>query len=132
RLDPDLREKSYGDAEGRPQSWLDDRFVPPPESGDRMHHDEGIPGAEMIWDLAVRAYAAMERVEQSPSAHVVVVSHGGTSTFLVAAWIGIPLEAAGLVNFRFSPGGISVLRQDDYFHHHQVSELNDTRHIAAP
>ncbi|URN11279.1 histidine phosphatase family protein [Streptomyces radiopugnans] len=26
-----LREKSYGEAEGRPQEWLDRRFVPPPK-----------------------------------------------------------------------------------------------------
>ena len=29
-LDPRLREKSYGEAGGRPQSWVDARFVPPP------------------------------------------------------------------------------------------------------
>lgn len=45
-LDPRLREKSYGEAEGRPQSWLDDRFVVPPASGNRLAHDEGLPGAE--------------------------------------------------------------------------------------
>src|SRR5688572_14419516 len=26
----DLREKSYGIAGGKPQQWLDDRFIPPP------------------------------------------------------------------------------------------------------
>ncbi|UUI65484.1 histidine phosphatase family protein [Cellulomonas wangsupingiae] len=29
-LDPRLREKSYGEAGGRPQAWLDARLVPPP------------------------------------------------------------------------------------------------------
>ncbi|MES4906945.1 MULTISPECIES: histidine phosphatase family protein [unclassified Streptomyces] len=33
-LDRRLREKSYGEAEGRPQEWLDRRFVPPPAAGD--------------------------------------------------------------------------------------------------
>ncbi|MDX3538970.1 histidine phosphatase family protein [Streptomyces sp. MB09-01] len=32
-LDRRLREKSYGEAEGRPQEWLDRRFVPPPADG---------------------------------------------------------------------------------------------------
>jgi probable phosphoglycerate mutase len=41
-----LREKSYGAAGGRPRAWLDQRFVPPPATWDRMQHDEGIPGAE--------------------------------------------------------------------------------------
>ncbi|WP_405160850.1 histidine phosphatase family protein [Nocardia sp. NBC_01499] len=41
-LDRRLREKSYGEAEGRPQAWLDQWFVPPPVAGDRMGHDEGV------------------------------------------------------------------------------------------
>ncbi|WP_326554230.1 histidine phosphatase family protein [Micromonospora sp. NBC_01813] len=53
-LDADLREKSYGEAGGRPQEWLDERFMPPPAAGERMRHDEGVPGAETKWDLAVR------------------------------------------------------------------------------
>lgn len=129
-VDPDLREKSYGEAGGKPQSWLDERFVPPPEVGERMRHDEGIAGAETKWDLGVRAYAAMERIQRSAAEHVVAVSHGGTSTFLLAAWIGMPIEAAGLVSFRFNSGGISLLRKDDFFHSHQISELNNIRHLA--
>ncbi len=44
RLDPRLREKSYGVAGGRAQSWLDARFVPPPAAGDRLGHHEGVEG----------------------------------------------------------------------------------------
>ncbi len=44
--DPGLREKSYGVAEGQPQTWLDDRFIFPPAHGERLNHDEGIAGAE--------------------------------------------------------------------------------------
>ena len=32
RADERLREMSYGDAGGRPQAWLDERFVPAPSS----------------------------------------------------------------------------------------------------
>lgn len=128
-VDPDLREKSYGEAGGKPQAWLDARFVPPPATGERMRHDEGIEGAETKWDLAVRAYAAMERVCRSTAEWHVVLTHGGTATFLLAAWIGMPIEAAGLVNFRFTSGGISVLTEDDYFGNHRISELNDVRHL---
>ena len=47
-LDRRLREKSYGEAEGGPQEWLDRRFVPPPAEGDRMGHHEGLPGADWV------------------------------------------------------------------------------------
>lgn len=58
RIDPDLREKSYGDAEGRPKAWLQERQLPLPDQGERLRHDDGIAGAETRMDLAQRAYAA--------------------------------------------------------------------------
>ena len=129
-LDADLREKSYGNAGGRPQAWLDERFIPPPAVGERMRHDEGVPGAETKWELAVRAYAALGRILQSRVEHQVVVTHGGTATFLLAAWIGMPIDAAGLVGFRFSSGGITLLCEDDYFHSRRVVQLNDLGHLT--
>ncbi|MFF3149187.1 histidine phosphatase family protein, partial [Streptomyces sp. NPDC057927] len=39
-----LLEKSCGKAVGKPQEWLDRRFVPPPAVGERMDHDEGVEG----------------------------------------------------------------------------------------
>lgn len=55
---PDLREKSYGEAGGRRQAWLDERFVPPPATGERMDHDKRIPGAETKLELATRRSTA--------------------------------------------------------------------------
>ncbi|CAA9324912.1 MAG: Phosphoglycerate mutase [uncultured Nocardioidaceae bacterium] len=126
-----LREKSYGMAEGRAQSWLDERFVPPPPTGDRMHHHEGIAGAETRHELASRVYDALGSVLGSPCAHQVIVTHGFALTFVVAAWIGLPLDAAGHVGFRSHSGGITVLEQDDYFHNRAVVTLDDTSHLAA-
>jgi 2,3-bisphosphoglycerate-dependent phosphoglycerate mutase len=128
--DADLREKSYGEAGGRPQAWLDERFLPPPAVGERMRHDEGVGGAETKWELAVRAYAALERILRTGVENQVAVTHGGTATFLIAAWIGMPIDAAGFVNFRFSSGGITLLREDDVFHNRQVAVLDDVGHLT--
>ncbi|MEO6089708.1 MAG: histidine phosphatase family protein [Umezawaea sp.] len=129
-IDGDLREKSYGEAEGRPQAWLRERAVPLPESGERLRHDEGIAGAETRMDLARRAYDAMARVQTSPGEHQVIVTHGGTITLLIAAWIGMPIDAAGRVHFKASSGSISVLRKDSRNYSHQVVELNDVNHLT--
>ncbi|MFD3707063.1 histidine phosphatase family protein [Nocardia sp. NPDC058658] len=128
-LDARLREKSYGEAGGRPQQWLDARFVPPPLVGDRMRHDEGIPGAETKAVFAQRIYAAMDSIVASTCRHQVVVTHGGSLTFVIAAWIGMPIESAGYAAFRATPGGITELREDDFFHNRQVVHLDDTRHL---
>ncbi|NEC12164.1 histidine phosphatase family protein [Streptomyces sp. SID8014] len=118
-----LREKSYGEAEGRPQEWLDRRFVPPPPVGERMDHDEGIAGAETKAAFARRVHAAMDDILRGPAGHQVVVTHGGSLTWVVAAWIKLPLAAAGHVSFRAAPGSITTLHEDDYFHNRQVLAL---------
>ncbi|SHH14380.1 histidine phosphatase family protein [Streptoalloteichus hindustanus] len=129
-LDPRLREKSYGEAEGRPQEWLDRRFVPPPATGDRMGHDEGLPGAETRGVFARRIYAAVDAVLESRCEHQIVVTHGFALTFVVASWIGMPVESASHVSFRAASGSITVLHEDDFFRNRQVVSLGDTGHLA--
>ncbi|MFI2234631.1 histidine phosphatase family protein [Nocardia testacea] len=127
--DERLREKSYGEAGGRPRQWFERRFVPPPAIGERMAHDEGIPGAETRAVFARRVYAAVHTVLGSRCANQVIVTHGGTLTFVLAAWIGMPLEAAGYLAFHAPSGSITELREDDFFHNRRVESLGDTRHL---
>ena len=129
-LDDRLREKSYGEAGGRPQRWLDDRFRPPPPVGDRMNHDEGIPGAETKAALAHRIYTVMDDILTSDCRHQVIVTHGGALTFVLTSWIRMPLESAGYAHFHATPGGITELREDPYFHNRRIHTLDDTRHLA--
>ncbi|WP_063046832.1 histidine phosphatase family protein [Nocardia pseudovaccinii] len=129
-LDPRLREKSYGEAEGKPRQWLDQRFVRPPLVGERMGHDEGIPGSETIAAFAQRVYAAMDAIRQRHCDRQIVVTHGGAITFVVAAWTMLPIESLGYARFHAAPGSITELREDDYFHNRQVVSLGDTRHLT--
>ncbi|MFI1335744.1 histidine phosphatase family protein [Streptomyces sp. NPDC020845] len=130
-LDRRLREKSYGEAEGRPREWLDRRFVPPPAAGDRMGHHEGLRGAETRGECARRVYAAMDEALRRPCEHQIVVTHGFALTFVVAAWIKMPFESLGSVSFRAPSGSITVLREDDFFHNRQVVSLGDTSHLDS-
>jgi 2,3-bisphosphoglycerate-dependent phosphoglycerate mutase len=130
-LDSRLREKSYGDAEGRPQAWLDERFSPPPAEGDRMGHHEGVPGAETKAVFAKRIYEAMDSVLDDPGEHQIVVTHGFAVTFVLASWIRMPIDSLGYANFRAPSGSITTLREDDYFHNRQVVTLGDTSHLGA-
>jgi probable phosphoglycerate mutase len=129
-LDPDLREKSFGEAEGKPRAWLRERSIPLPDEGERLDHDEGIPGAETRWQLAERCYRAMDRIMRSGEEDQVVVTHGGPITLLIAAWIGMPIEAAGRVQFPTASGSITVLRKDPRNFSHQLARLNDVSHLV--
>ncbi|WP_405676610.1 histidine phosphatase family protein [Streptomyces sp. NBC_01511] len=130
-LDPRLREKSYGEAGGKPQEWLDRRFVPPPAVGERMDHDEGVAGAETKAEWARRVYAAMDAILRSPCEQQIIVTHGGSLTYVVASWIRMPIESAGYASFRAPSGSITTLREDDFFHNRQVAGLGDTRHLDS-
>ena len=126
---PDLREKSYGEAGGKPQAWLDERFVFPPPAGNRLDHWEGVPGAESRRELATRIYRAVDHILASSCSHQVIVTHGGALTFIVAAWIKMPLEDAGYIHLRSSSGGITHLLADDRYHDRGIVKLNDTDHL---
>lgn len=127
---PDLRERSYGDAEGRPQSWLDERFVPAPKVGNRLDHRNGIPGAETKREFAGRMYRAMERILASPCPHQIVVTHGGALTFVVAAWVQMPLDLAGAIHVKSTSGGITHLLEDDVYVNRSIVSLNETSHLS--
>ena len=129
-LDSRLREKSCGIAEGRPQSWLDERFIPPPAAGDRMSHDEGIPGAETKNDFAERIYAAVDETLTRSTEHVVIVTHGFALTYVITAWLQLPRTHIGYASFAAKPGSITTLLEDDYFHNRQLATLADTSHLA--
>ncbi|MFJ8948006.1 histidine phosphatase family protein [Streptomyces sp. NPDC102395] len=130
-LDRRLREKSYGQAEGKPQEWLDRRFVPPPAVGERMDHDEGVEGAETKAEWAQRIYAAMDEILQRPCENQIIMTHGGSLTFVVASWIKMPIQSAGYASFRAPSGSITTLREDDFFHNRQVLSLSDTHHLDS-
>lgn len=132
QVTPDLREVSYGEAEGKPQAWLDARFVFPPAAGNqsRLDHQFGVAGAETRREVAARVYRAMDAILASPAEYQVIVTHGFALTFVVAAWIGMPLEAAGLVGLPVSSGSITTLRQEPPFHNRGIVALNDTSHLV--
>jgi probable phosphoglycerate mutase len=127
----DLREKSYGEAGGKPQQWLNDRFIYPPAEGERLNHHEGILGAETRAALAHRCYRAVDQILARPTPHQIIVTHGTALTFLICAWLRFPLESAGYASFRSTSGGITTLQQDDRYHYRTVESLNTTAHLAA-
>jgi broad specificity phosphatase PhoE len=125
----DLRERSYGVAGGKPGSWLEGRVVFAGKDGDRLDHRDGIEGAETKREFLTRIYRAMDRIVESPCPTQVVVTHGYAMTFVLAAWIQMPLASAGWVNFRSTAGGITHLREDDELFNRSVMSLNDRTHL---
>lgn len=125
----DLREISFGPAEGKPQAWLDERFEPAPDD-DRLDFRNS-RGGETRRELATRIYRAMDAILDADVSPQIVVTHGFAMTFVVAAWVGMPIDAVGSINLRATSGGITHLHEDDFFRSRQVAFLNDARHLEG-
>jgi len=128
KTNSDLREKSYGIAEGKPQNWLSERLVLAPDDN-RLHH-RIIDGGESIAEFINRIYRAVDELIASTDENHIVITHGFAPTFIIARWIKMPSEAAGFVNFRSSAGGITHLREDDHWRNRGVVQLNDLSHFS--
>ena len=126
---PDLREIGCGIAEGKPQAWLDARIAPPPQDASRLDHVI-IEGAETRRSIAQRINRFVEHLTLDEVPNGVVVTHGFAASFVLAAWIGMPANAMGLVSFDVSAGGITRLDWDPQWGNRQITTLDDTTHLA--
>ncbi|GAA2955696.1 hypothetical protein GCM10020227_23490 [Streptomyces flavovirens] len=90
-----------------------------------------MPGAETKGACARRVYAAMDDILRHRREHQIIVTHGGSLTFVVASWIRMPAESVGYAGFRAPSGSITTLREDDYFHNRQIVGLGDTAHLDS-
>ncbi|MFK4771458.1 histidine phosphatase family protein [Rhizobium sp. ZW T2_16] len=124
----DLRELSYGSAGGMRQACLDARQIPPPHD-DRLDHRGGIEDGETRREIAERVYRAMDRIVSRPCETQIIVTHGFALTFVIAAWIGMPIASVGHVSFPAKSGSITHLQQDDYWRSRAVLNLADTSHL---
>lgn len=125
----DLREISYGVAGGRPQQWLDARYVPAPDN-DRLDHRPAIEGAESRRDVAERVYPCIEAIVARPCATQIIVTHGFTLGLVIAAWMKVPIDACGFMAFVAAPASITHLRQDGFFRSRAMLSFADTTHLA--
>lgn len=128
-FDPRLRESSFGEVEGQPQARWDELFTPPPAVGDRMDQLV-IPGAESRRQVAQRIYSAVDEIVQRPREHQIIVTHGFAFTFVVAAWVRMPIESLGYAVFKARSGSITTLHEDDLYRGRLVMRLADTAHLA--
>jgi probable phosphoglycerate mutase len=128
--DARLREISYGSAEGKPQAWLDERFVPAPNTATgRLDHRFGLPDAESRREFGERVYQAVDAILEDEREYQVVVTHGYALTMVVAAWLRISLTDAAWISFVATSGGITHLREDDRYLSRSVVFLNRAEHI---
>lgn len=79
--------------------------------------------------LVERLYPALDDILRRPVANQIVVSHGSASSYLIAAWIGMPMTSTDRAFFPLTSGSITTLLRNDTHFSHQVVSLNETQHL---
>ena len=115
-----LREMSFGKADGQVQAWLDER-IRPEDGTNRMDH-RIVEGAETKREFAGRIFTYLDTLSL-PTVSV-ISTHAFAASYVIAWWIGMPLDSVGYVNFGIQSGKITKLVEDDFFKNRAVAFLN--------
>jgi probable phosphoglycerate mutase len=120
---PGLRERGFGDWEGRYFVEINAAFSASAEGRIRLRPPRG-ESLEDVWRRTLPI--AQELLEAREP--VVVVTHGGALSLLLAQLLGAPIEVSA--SFRFANTGVTELGRlaDGRWH---LAKYNDTRHLES-
>lgn len=127
-LDQGFREMNYGVVGGKPQAWIENLEIP------EIHEDTIMDfriyeGAESRRDIGTRVNDALNRALEKDNRDLVIVTHGFATTFLMYAWLKVPVENMGFGNFPSKPGCVSHLQIDDRYKNRGIKFLCYTGHL---
>ena len=122
-LDKNLREMSFGDGEGKPKEWRTENVLPQSTDGNRLDH-RIFKNAESRRETGQRASDFLNHLLSQSLENVIVITHGFISTFLIMAWLKVPVENMDYGNFYLGSGGVTILNQDDFWDGRNVLDLN--------
>jgi len=122
-IDRNLREMSWGDADGKNREWLSKYITPKPADGNILDH-KIVRNAESRRDVGTRIQSSVNKIVNKPDDNIIIVTHGFTLTFVIMAWLRIPVENMDYCRFNAGPGGVTLLHEDDLFQSRFVMYIN--------
>ncbi len=122
-LDKNLREMNFGEGGGKPQKWYDANTIPYPPNCNRLDH-RIFEGAETRRKVGQRATKFLDKLLKKQEENVILVTHGFMSTYLILAWLKVPVENMDYGKFRNNSGGIDLLNEDDFWKNRNIIYLN--------
>ncbi len=128
RLRKELRQMSWGVAEGESESWLAEHGQAQPIEGDLLHY-KPCDGAESRFELARRIYPFVAALIERGDPDTVIVTHKHAHDAVVAAWLGMPKEILGRFRIGTVAGCITRLVVDPATRLATIETLNDHAHL---
>jgi ribonuclease H / adenosylcobalamin/alpha-ribazole phosphatase len=123
RVEPALREMSFGEWEGLTRADLAVRYPTELEAWRAMPHQVQPPGGERITEVAARVAQSLAALCESHGGEtIVVVSHAIVTRLIVLAALGLGPDRLWSVDA--SPGGITEIEyQDNWITVHRMNTL---------
>jgi len=122
-LDRNLREMSLGDADGKNREWINKNITPKPTDGNRLDH-QFVRNSESRRNVGTRIQSSVNQIVNMPDNNIIIVTHGFALTFVIMAWLRIPVENMDYCRFHARPGGVTLLHEDDLFKDRFVMYIN--------
>ena len=122
-LDKNLREINFGDGGGKSREWYDANIVPLPADGKRLDY-RPFKNAESRREVGKRAIKFVNQLMKKPDENIIIITHGHISTFLIMAWLKVPVKNMDYCNFKTNPGGLDLLNEDDFWKRRNVVYFN--------
>ena len=117
--DKRLRETSFGDADGKPREWRAENIIPRPADGDRLNH-RLFKNAETRKDVGTRIRECLDEIIAKNDENLIIVSHGNALTFIIMAWLKVPVENMDYCSFQPFPARVTYLQEDDVLKNRNV------------
>jgi len=127
-VEPGLREINTGVAAGKTKQWARENRNLRVGTGfdlDYLEFDGGETGRQFY----ARVAATMEHIWAGTDKDLILVTHGGTLSYIVAWWMGLTPDMMATAHFWASPASVTVL-QMNAFGQHALRLLNGTSHLA--
>jgi len=128
-LDRNLREMSYGDAEGKDNEWRNKNITPRPTDGYRLDH-KIFRNSESRRDVGTRIQSSVNQIANRSDNNIIIITHGFALTFVIMAWLRIPVENMDHCSFNAKPGGVTLLHEDDFFESRFVMYINKQDYLT--
>lgn len=122
-LDSNLREASWGEAEGKSKEWWNQNITHKSIDGNQLDH-RMFSNAETRREVGTRIQSSLNQIINKLDNFTIIITHGFASTFLIMAWLKVPVENMAYCHFEPRSGGVTLLQQDDLVGGRTVTFLN--------
>ena len=128
-FDGNLREASWGEADGKPQDWWNQNIVHKPINGNKLDH-RVFRNAESRREVGTRIQSSLDQIVGKLENYTIIITHGFALTFVIMAWLKVPVENMEYCHFQPRSGGVTLLREDDLWGSRTVIFLNKLDYLT--